>query len=151
MIKDNNHKLTESIFALKRAMFTHLYQSKSFSPERLIQYETLSFIDEQKKTCMKDLARLFGITPPSVTCMIDKLETQKSLIREHDQQNRRNVYLRLTATGKNFLKKTRPQMAKLMIDFLKPLTDKDKEALITIYQKIFNYYEDKYYAICKHS
>lgn len=141
MTMTNTKELAETIFTLKRLMFAQLQKSADFSTETIIQFEALSFIYDQKEPKMKDLARFFGITPPSITCMIDKLEKHKLLARKHDQKDRRKVYLELTSTGKKFLKTNRQQLETKMIDFLKPLNEKDKKDLIHIYKKLFNYYE----------
>jgi len=84
----NTKELTETIFALKRLMFSQLQKKTKFSTENLIHFEALSFIGEQTTPKMKDLANLFGITPPSITCMIDKLEKQKLLLRQHERKYR---------------------------------------------------------------
>jgi len=109
--------------------------------EKMLQYETLAFIDVQTKPRMKDLARFFGITPPSITCMVKKMEQQKLLIRNHDNKDRRTVFLQITTKGKNILNETGRKLEKEMIRFMRPLNEKDKTELIKIYTKIFTHYE----------
>lgn len=137
----DTEKLIETIFNLKRLIFSHLQRATQISAEKMIQFEALSFINSQEKTQMKDLARLFGITPPSITCFINKLEDQNLLSRKHEKLDRRNVYLELTKTGNKFLTATQKNIKSKMAEFLSPLNEKDKKDLINIYQKLFIYYE----------
>ncbi|KKR08507.1 MAG: Transcriptional regulator, MarR family [Parcubacteria group bacterium GW2011_GWC2_39_14] len=141
MSTQNTEQLIETIFNLKRLIFSQLQKTTQISAEKMIQFEALSFINSQEKTRMKDLARLFGITPPSITCFINKLEDKKLLSRKHEKQDRRNVYLELTKTGKKFLETTQKNIKSKMINFLSPLNEKDKKDLINIYQKLFKHYE----------
>jgi len=141
MPTQSTEQLIETIFNLKRLIFSQLQKTTQISAEKMIQFEALSFIHSKEKTQMKDLARLFGITPPSITCFINKLEDQNLLSRKHEKQDRRNVYLELTKSGKKFLKTIQKKMENKMIGFLSPLNEKDKKDLINIYQKLFNYYE----------
>ncbi len=136
-------ELVQTIFTLKRFLFAYLQNKTKNSPERMIQFEALSYIHNQKRPKMKDLAQFFGITPPSITCMIDKLEHRHLLMRSHDKEDRRNIYLKLTREGIKFLQVNQKQLESTIIDFLSPLNENDKKDLINIYKKLFTHYENK--------
>jgi len=141
MAQDTSQKLVETLFTFKRFVFSQIQKTKLLSPEKIIQFETLSFIKKQPQTKMKDLAKFFCITPPSVTSLIDKLEKQRLIIRNHDKKDRRNISLELTTAGETFLKTSQQLMHTEMLHLFKALTEKDKKNLINIYQKIYNQQE----------
>ena len=66
----------------------------------------LKFVSEKDKPTMKELADQFGITPPSVTALIDSLVSERYLMRDLDQSDRRLIRLSLTDKGKQVLKKS---------------------------------------------
>ena len=65
----------------------------------------LKFVNDSGKPTMKNLADHFGITPPSVTALIDPLVAKRFLVRNYDNQDRRIIRLSLTDKGKKILQK----------------------------------------------
>ena len=70
-----------------------------------VQLKSLFFIDFEGSTNFKNLAVALGVTPPSVTGIIDRLFEQGLVSREENPENRRMQVLRTTAKGKELLAK----------------------------------------------
>ncbi len=69
----------------------------------IVQLKSLSFIDFKGSTNFKSLADALGVTPPSVTGIIDRLVGQGLVSREENPENRRMQILRLTQKGRKLL------------------------------------------------
>ena len=69
----------------------------------IVQLKSLSFIDSQGSTHFKSLADALGVTPPSVTGIIDRLVGQGLVSREENPENRRMQILKTTTKGKELL------------------------------------------------
>lgn len=69
----------------------------------IVQLKSLSFIDSQGTTHFKSLSDALGVTPPSVTGIIDRLVAQGLVSREENPENRRMLILQTTAKGKELL------------------------------------------------
>jgi DNA-binding MarR family transcriptional regulator len=78
----------------------------------------LKFISEANKPTMKEIADHFGITPPSVTVMIDSLVDSRYLLRDLDKKDRRLIRLSISDKGRQTLKKclqlARKEMAAIL-------------------------------------
>ncbi len=71
----------------------------------IVQLKSLFFIDFEGNTNFKNLAVALGVTPPSVTGIIDRLVEQGLVSREENPENRRMQVLKTTDKGKALLAK----------------------------------------------
>lgn len=69
----------------------------------IVQLKTLFFIDSRGSTHFKNLADALGVTPPSVTGIIDRLVEQDLVSRKENPENRRTQILKVTPKGKDLL------------------------------------------------
>jgi MarR family transcriptional regulator, organic hydroperoxide resistance regulator len=67
------------------------------------QLKSLFFIDSEGITHFKSVANALGVTPPSVTGIIDRLVAQGLVSREENPENRRMQILKTTSKGKDLL------------------------------------------------
>jgi DNA-binding MarR family transcriptional regulator len=71
----------------------------------IVQLKCLFFIDAEGSTHFKSLADALGVTPPSITGIIDRLVGQGLVSREENPENRRMQILKMTTKGKDLLTK----------------------------------------------
>ncbi len=67
------------------------------------QFRTLAFVGRHPGTALGDVAGHVGLTPPSMSAMIDGLVARGLVIREISSADRRRVTLTLTAAGEALL------------------------------------------------
>ncbi len=99
---DNLNELIREVGKKMREIHQHI----PGIPLKPLALMALKFVSEKDKPTMKELADQFGITPPSVTALIDSLVSERYLMRDLDQSDRRLIRLSLTDKGKQVLKKS---------------------------------------------
>jgi len=76
----------------------------------IAQLKSLFFINFEGQTNFKNLAVALGVTPPTVTGIIDRLVEQDLVSRESNQLNRREQRLKLTTKGVNLIGKLKERL-----------------------------------------
>lgn len=132
-LQNNDERLISLFFNMGRNMRHH---SPKHDPMSLLKFETLRYVAEAKRIQMKEIANLLSITAPSATSLINGLVKTGALKRVHNDNDRRSVYLEITAEGKKFVEQGRKQLFTSVACCLNSLTSKEKESLITILEKI---------------
>ncbi|HOX10939.1 MAG TPA: MarR family transcriptional regulator [Candidatus Moranbacteria bacterium] len=132
------NRIISLIFTASRNLRQESRENELDEAERLsmTQLETLKFIDERKNPLMKDVADYLFIAPPSITPLIDGLETRKLVKRGSSKNDRRAILISLTDKGKDILEKTMNKKMKRMGDVFKKLTKEEQKSLIRILEKL---------------
>ncbi len=105
-------------------------------PVSLTQSETMRFLDQEKKSTMRALAKHLKITAPSTTAIVNELVTEKLVAREENKKDRREVLLHLTPHGKKVLQTITTKRQKIVTSVLSVLGEHDRQALDKILMKI---------------
>jgi DNA-binding MarR family transcriptional regulator len=106
-----------------------LHKNVPGSPLAQMSLLALKFIAEKKNPTMKELADQFGITPPSVTVLIDPLVEKRYLLREADAKDRRVIRLKISDHGQQILKKSLQVARKGVSDILKQMEEEEVDNL----------------------
>jgi DNA-binding MarR family transcriptional regulator len=94
------------------------------------QFKLLLLVASRNGARVGDLAQRLGVTPPSVTTLLDRLEDQSLVRREDDPIDRRLVIARLTAHGRRLLQRLNLQQTDpLLSECLSDLSNDDLHAL----------------------
>lgn len=83
-----------------------------------------------------DIAKVLGLTPPTVTHLAEKLVRKKLAIRLPDESDRRIIYLAITEDGEDMAMRANQEGAKLRRKMFEKLTDEESEQLLRIYEKL---------------
>ncbi len=82
------------------------------------QLRTLTFLSRNPGASLSDVAEHIGLTLPTVSKMIDRLEAQRMIARQDCADDRRRVQLSLTKTGQLVLSRaaaaTQERLARLL-------------------------------------
>ncbi|HVA89625.1 MAG TPA: MarR family transcriptional regulator [Chloroflexota bacterium] len=73
----------------------------------MTQFKLLLAIASGDSPRVSDLAQRLGVTPPTVTTVLDRLVDHNLVRREDDPRDRRQVICRLTSTGADLLRRLR--------------------------------------------
>jgi DNA-binding MarR family transcriptional regulator len=79
-----------------------------------------------------DIAQLLGIKAPAASALIDGLEREGLVVREHSVEDKRVVLIRPTEAGLTALKRFEERRRAVMRERLGVLSDEDVAALIRI-------------------
>ena len=97
---------------LQRIMTSYNDISRSINPKGLLkinlttaQIKLLTCFSDKDTHSMTELSISLAVSMPTITAMVDRLETANMVKRERNSVDRRVVQVRLTAAGKRELKK----------------------------------------------
>ncbi len=96
----------------------------------------LSYLNSYGKYRPSDLARLLGLTPPTLTHLSGKLVKKGLIVRVADEEDRRIVYLQITDAGDEMLNKAQEEGRKLRRKLFENLTEEERESLLSVYEKL---------------
>jgi DNA-binding MarR family transcriptional regulator len=85
---------------------------------------------------MNDLAKILMVSPPAATGLIDRLIGQKLVLRENDEQDRRIIWISLTAKGKTVVRSIRNQKIQTLTRVFSRISAIDREHYLDILRKI---------------
>ena len=102
----------------------------------LPQFWVLNHLYHNEKSKMNCLARHLKISPPATTGMIDRLIAQGMVLRKDDEQDRRIVWIELTAKGRGIIKSINKQKTKTLIKVFEKISPKDRGHYLKILEQI---------------
>ncbi len=106
---------------------------QEFSP---LHMRTLYFIANNSKVVMKDIADLFGITPPSATSLVNGMVKSGLIKRSARETDRRVVQLKITSKGSSLLTTGFAHFKKRIRQALSSLTSQERKMLFGIMKKL---------------
>ena len=112
---------------LQRIMTSYNDISRSINPKGLLkinlttaQIKLLTCFSDADTHSMTELSTSLAVSMPTITAMVDRLETANMVKRERNRVDRRVVQVKLTAAGKRELKKLsiirREEMEKILMN-----------------------------------
>ena len=115
--------------------FGALHASHNISHGRFIVLMLLNR-DPEKPVNPADLADRANVTRATITGLIDTLERDGLVKREHTLDDRRMMLVRLTAEGRGYFNKILPDYFRQVASVMSHLTVADRKALVTLMGKI---------------
>lgn len=88
------------------------------------QFRTLTYLRRHPDASLSNVANHLGLTPPTVSKMIQKLVDQ-GIIKRNTSSDRRRVCLSLSEEGISALKKAREETLRQLAENLKTLSDEE--------------------------
>ena len=102
---DQMLKLEKSLIALRDVFRRHQRYIKDHFKISELEMEILQYVALNGRRKMKDIGEAFNIKLSTLTSIVDKIERQKFVKRINSKEDRRAVYLDLTAKGKKMYEK----------------------------------------------
>jgi DNA-binding MarR family transcriptional regulator len=94
------------------------------------QFKLLLLVASGKGFRVGDLANKLGVTPPTVTTILDRLVEQGLVRREDDPTDRRLVIARLTSQGRDLLQQLRVSTTIDLADCVQAMSPRDLWCLL---------------------
>ncbi|MBM6383716.1 MULTISPECIES: MarR family winged helix-turn-helix transcriptional regulator [Paenibacillus] len=111
--------------------------NKSFNEDLGVSHVlVLSHLKQNGKSRPSDIAKVLGLTPPTLSYLSDKLVGKKLAVRVVDESDRRNSYLDITEDGSEVLGRASMEGQKLRRALFEKLTAQDREKLAEIFEKL---------------
>lgn len=96
----------------------------------------LGYLSVHGKKRLSDLAKVVGLTPPTVTHLSEKLVKKGLARRAKDEDDRRIIYLDITEAGKEILGRANQEGQVLRRKLFEKLTTEERQSMLHIYRKL---------------
>lgn len=100
------------------------------------QLFVLGFLKKQGSCKVTQLAEMMDVKPSAVTLLVDRLEQNGFVLREHDKKDRRVVNISITEHGDEKLKKVMEERKAIAERYLSYLTEEELLVMATLTEKL---------------
>jgi len=107
------------------------------------QWFVLTLIGHAKKTSIKDLSEILGMSSSAVTQFVDCLVQSGYVMRQEDPKDRRSTQLKLSPKGKKHIAAMKETRITEMADLFDALTDSELKEFLRLHKKITSSISDK--------
>lgn len=98
----------------------------------------LTKADAEKPVCISDIAQHLRVSPPAVSRNIKHLEEKNFVERVTDNDDRRNVYVNLTETGKAAMEGDIQKVSEFVERALSHLSEEEMTQFSALFDKIYD-------------
>ena len=102
----------------------------------LPQFWLLEYLSRQGESKMSHVAQTLGISKPATTGLIARLIAQKLVGRRDDQDDRRVVWIALTAKGKNIIQNIRRQKHRTLVKMFGGVSAQDRARHLQMFEQM---------------
>lgn len=96
----------------------------------------LDYIETHPRCTQAEAAESLGVSPPSITCSVKRMENAGLIIKTADEKDMRCTRLELTEKGRQNHKKVKAAFGKLDSEMFAGISEADKERLIELYARM---------------
>lgn len=96
----------------------------------------LDYIETHPRCTQAEAAESLGVSPPSITCSVKRMENAGLIIKTADEKDMRCTRLELTEKGRQSHKKVKAAFEKLDSEMFAGISEADKERLIELYARM---------------
>ena len=100
------------------------------------QLLAIFLLSQSKEMTMGQMSVMLDLTPRAITGLTVGLEKKKYIKRRRDKEDARIVWLSLSDSGKNFLKKVRPDASRKLANLFEVLTKSEQIELVRLIEKL---------------
>lgn len=138
-------RLADIIMVLQRCFTQRLSEELSRGQVSFAQFFLLGHLSgaEGPALSMSEIAERMNHSTAAATGLVDRLENLGYLQRMHAPSDRRKVLVTITAKGAELVERIRLDMVNNLSQLMELLTPEEQSAWLCIYEKIFDYCQNK--------
>jgi DNA-binding MarR family transcriptional regulator len=145
---DKNIEFTKKIFdiihRLKRAGINQVDEvDNDIRPSEEMFLINIGMISKNSKVKVNDLVGNLKFAPSTISTILKSLEDNGYIIREINEYNRREVFVKMTDKGRLRLESAKERHFKLVSDLIDYLGEDDARKLIEILEKTTCFFEKR--------
>jgi DNA-binding MarR family transcriptional regulator len=129
-------RIQKSLQIVIHKMQPKLLESMNALGVTTTQLFVLGLIKKQGSCKVTQLAEMMDVKPSAVTLLVDRLEENGLVLREHDKKDRRVVNISLTEHGDEKLKKVMEERKAIAGRYLSHLTEEELLVMATLTEKL---------------
>ena len=115
------------------AEFVKKYQEEGFTARQIAYIDTINTLGNPN---LGEIAKALKLSKPSVTAIVDKLESKGYIEKFQSDEDRRSFHVHLSTKGKNLVKMHGETHNKIVDMLQNNLDSKDLKNLVTILNKV---------------
>lgn len=100
------------------------------------QVHVLTFLKGKSPITMTKLAKEFGLTPPGMTGLIDRLLSKKLVMREYDPKDRRVILIRICENGKRKVEIYKKNLKTFFYKISQELSAQERETFLRLSDRL---------------
>ena len=104
----------------------------------IAQLDTMAYLYEHKRAKMSELANNAGVKMPTMTDMINKLVKLGAVKREHDESDRRTVWVFITKDVEKMVFSHMKQRDEAIAHIMDVMSEHEKKQVAAILKKVVN-------------
>lgn len=133
----------------EQTLFELIHNMDKFTNRMIIQWNktfnedlgishilVLGHLKNYGKSRPSDIAKILGLTPPTLSYLSEKLVAKKLAVRIVDESDRRIIYLGMTDKGTDVLNRASLEGQKLRKNLFEMLTEQERTLLANLYKKL---------------
>ena len=132
-------RLADIFTVLQRSFALNLSKELARGHVSFSQYCLLSFFREQERLTMSEIAQRMGHSTAATTGIVDRLEKLGHVHRSRGRDDRRKIFVEITATGTELMGHVRDDMVSNLLKMMAVLDPRERKTWLQIYEKIFTY------------
>ncbi|HLU21411.1 MarR family winged helix-turn-helix transcriptional regulator [Lederbergia graminis] len=131
-----------SIFLYGSRNISALMSDQLMEELSLEQFSLVRILYQNRSMRASELAEQLLVHKSAITAKVEKLVKKGLVERVRDEDDRRNVYLHLSPTGKELYESLATKIDEFMEDILKEIPKDEMESFLNVYEKIADYIEN---------
>lgn len=96
----------------------------------------LDYIETHPRCTQTEAAESLGVSPPSITCSVRRMENAGLIVKTTDEKDMRCTRLELTEKGRENHKKVKAAFRRLDGEMFEGISDEEKQKLIDLYSRM---------------
>ena len=136
-------RLADIFTALQRCFILKLSKELARGNVSFPQYCLLGFLAQQKHLTMTEIAQRIVHTTAAATGLVDRLEKLGHVQRVHAMDDRRKIFVEITATGSALVTEVRDDMVENILKIMTDLDSSEQKSWLRIYEKVHAYCHTK--------
>jgi DNA-binding MarR family transcriptional regulator len=143
-IAENNEELVQELVATFR-QFPKIFAKRSLVGQKRSELMVLFIIKKSGQTQMKvsEISRKLHVKAPTVTQLINELESRGQVERITSSSDRRSVWIKLTEEGDKVLQKAEQEMQKTYSGLVDYLGEEESKQLISTLNKMYAFFYEQ--------
>jgi DNA-binding MarR family transcriptional regulator len=126
-------EIITKLFGDLEAEFIKSYQDEGFTARQIVYIDTIHALGNPN---LGEIAKKLELSKPSVTAIVDKLESKGYIDKFQSDEDRRSFHVHLSEKGKNLVKMHNETHNKIVDMIQKNLDDEELETLVTLLNKV---------------
>lgn len=113
--------IQDHIFRARNMVLENMEKDETFSDLTVNQLHLMLIVKMHQKVSMTGLSRRLGVSPPSVSVMVDRLVEKGILVRQHNEKDRRVVEVSVSEEAVNVIQQVEAGMMAVFVGLVEKI------------------------------